>query len=220
MTKNAPPVAIESVGENPTPIWGLSNRERTRRIAAASGLGADGATRVIAHDAYAWDPAWLRHIAENPGLVLTMGHVPALGHARVQPGAGEALVEHPPLELLALCVVDPVGDERRAPIGAGRTVVEVLGLGQGHRIGERPGLDPPAPCLFGGARPWVSRLATLPRSRSHKIHSMRRLEPPLSLGPLFHEFSSASWGTTSEPGVKVQAEASGSPQAQEEESPE
>ena len=82
MTKNAPPVAIESVGENPTPIWGLSNRERTRRIAAASGLGSDGATRVIAHDAYAWDPAWLRHIAENPGLVLTMGHVPALGHAR------------------------------------------------------------------------------------------------------------------------------------------
>ena len=85
MTQNAPAIAVESVGENPTPIWGLSNRERTRRIAAASGLlgpDAASATRVIVNDAYAWDPAWLGHIAENPGLVLTMDHVPVLAHAR------------------------------------------------------------------------------------------------------------------------------------------
>ena len=86
MTTNAPPIAIESVGENPTPIWGLSNRERTRRIAASSGLSTEGssATRVIVHDAYAWDPAWLRHVAANPGLVLTMGHIPALAHVRTE----------------------------------------------------------------------------------------------------------------------------------------
>ena len=94
MTRNAPPIAIESVGENPTPIWGLSNRERTRRIAAASGLatdgngGGNGEARVIVHDAFAWDPAWLRHVAANPGLVLTMGRIPALAHVR-----GEAEAE-------------------------------------------------------------------------------------------------------------------------------
>lgn len=85
MTQNAPRIAVESVGENPTPIWGLSNRERTRRIAATIGLlGADAAsaTRVIVNDAYAWDPAWLSYVAEHPGLVVTRDHVPALGHAR------------------------------------------------------------------------------------------------------------------------------------------
>ncbi|GGD76577.1 CDP-alcohol phosphatidyltransferase family protein [Croceicoccus mobilis] len=84
MTESTKPaVAMASVGDNPTPIWGLSNRERTRRIGAANGLVPQSDSgAVIANDDFAWDPAWFRHVLANPGMVLTMGGVPALAHAR------------------------------------------------------------------------------------------------------------------------------------------
>jgi phosphatidylglycerophosphate synthase len=80
---------VASVGSNPVRLWGLTMAERVRRIAAAAGLvsvsaaerAADGGV-VLANAAFAFDPGWLRHVAERPGLVLTVGGVPALGHAR------------------------------------------------------------------------------------------------------------------------------------------
>lgn len=81
--------AIESVGENPTRLWGLSMAERTRRIGAASGMAApEGEGPVVLVNArFAADPAWIRHVTANPGMMLTLGDVPALAHAR---NSGEA----------------------------------------------------------------------------------------------------------------------------------
>ncbi|GGD45944.1 CDP-alcohol phosphatidyltransferase family protein [Croceicoccus pelagius] len=80
---NTPPVkpAVQSVGENSTKLWGLSMAERTRRLARASELEVgDGAPVVLANARFAFDPAWLRHVAATPGLALTLGGVPALVH--------------------------------------------------------------------------------------------------------------------------------------------
>lgn len=89
-----PALAAASIGANPVRLWGLTMAERTARIARAAGLEADADTaapvsgpRLLTHNGYAWDPAWLRHLATQPGLVVTLGGVPVLGHAR---DAGEA----------------------------------------------------------------------------------------------------------------------------------
>ena len=76
--------SVETVGANPTRLWGLDTAERLRRIAAKAGLGGTGAPVVLANAAHAFDPAWLRHVADHPGLVLTLGGVPALAHARTE----------------------------------------------------------------------------------------------------------------------------------------
>jgi phosphatidylglycerophosphate synthase len=82
MDGSTPNAAVETVGANPTRLWGLDVAERTRRMAAKAGLGGLGAPVVLANAAHAFDPAWLRHVADRPGLVLTLGGVPALAHAR------------------------------------------------------------------------------------------------------------------------------------------
>jgi phosphatidylglycerophosphate synthase len=74
--------ALETVGANPTRLWGLSMTERNHRIGAKNGLGGTGAPVVLANADFAADPAWLRHVAIYPGLVLTLGGVPAIAHAR------------------------------------------------------------------------------------------------------------------------------------------
>lgn len=74
--------AVETVGANPTRLWGIDTAERTRRMAAKSGLGGTGAPVVLVNSAHAFDPAWLRYVADRPGLVLTLGGVPVLAHAR------------------------------------------------------------------------------------------------------------------------------------------
>lgn len=78
-------LTVFPVGENPTKIWGLSPRERLRRIAAAAGmtLSDDNRGPAIAADlAYAFDPAWLRFVAERPGAAVTYGERVALAHVR------------------------------------------------------------------------------------------------------------------------------------------
>ncbi len=74
--------ALETVGANPTHLWGLSMTERNRRIGARIGLGGAGAPVVLINASFAADPAWLRRFAAHPGSVLTVGEVPAIGHAR------------------------------------------------------------------------------------------------------------------------------------------
>lgn len=75
--------AIESIGTNPTRLWGLSMEERTRRLGASLGLNGsrDGALVLVSAD-YVADPAWLRHVVAEPGYTLVIDNVPALAHAR------------------------------------------------------------------------------------------------------------------------------------------
>ncbi|TCM16914.1 CDP-alcohol phosphatidyltransferase-like enzyme [Novosphingobium sp. PhB165] len=86
-TENSPqsrPVVV-TIGDNPMKLWGLTMTQRTARIARANGCengespGAGAA--ILSNAAFAWDPAWFRYVAERPGMVLTLGGVPALAHA-------------------------------------------------------------------------------------------------------------------------------------------
>ena len=81
-----PPLPLESVGANPVRLWGLTMPERVGRIARAAGLepATSPATgpRIIANADFAFDPSWLRHVANQPGYVLTVGGVPVLAYAR------------------------------------------------------------------------------------------------------------------------------------------
>lgn len=85
-TSPAPTVAV--IGGNPTRLWGISNSERTRRIARAAKLdwwqeagGVPAAPALLVNPAFAFDPGWLRHVAAHPGMALTSGGVPVLVHA-------------------------------------------------------------------------------------------------------------------------------------------
>lgn len=81
-TENAKP-GSETVGNNPTRLWGLTMPERVRRLARASKLRENTqAPVVIANADTAFDPAWFRYVAETPGVILTLGGIPALAHAR------------------------------------------------------------------------------------------------------------------------------------------
>jgi phosphatidylglycerophosphate synthase len=82
MAEPASAPALETVGANPTRLWGLSMAERNARIGRTAGLGGDGAPVVLANAGFAADPAWLPHVAAHSGLVLTLGGVPAIAHAR------------------------------------------------------------------------------------------------------------------------------------------
>ncbi|MBB4857918.1 phosphatidylglycerophosphate synthase [Novosphingobium chloroacetimidivorans] len=85
MVQTETSLAFATVGTNPTRLWGLSVEERVRRIAVAAKLTPRqgmAAPVVLANAAYAFDPAWFRHVAAQPGLVLTVAGVPVLAHAR------------------------------------------------------------------------------------------------------------------------------------------
>jgi phosphatidylglycerophosphate synthase len=80
-----PKPGFATIGDNPTSLWGMSATERVRRIALAAGLapreGGSGPV-LLANADIAFDPAWLRHLVDEPGTVLTLGGAPALAHAR------------------------------------------------------------------------------------------------------------------------------------------
>lgn len=85
------PVVV-AFGDNPTPLWGMSNGERLRRIAAAQGLasgagGGESAELRVDLD-YAFDPQWLRYAAERPGVGITRAGEIVIAH--VPPGAGQS----------------------------------------------------------------------------------------------------------------------------------
>ena len=80
---SGPHTGVASIGANPTCLWGLTMPQRTARIARAAGLAVDAPDpRLLTHNGYAWDPSWLRHLATQPGLTVTLGGVPVLAHAR------------------------------------------------------------------------------------------------------------------------------------------
>ncbi|MET0250974.1 MAG: CDP-alcohol phosphatidyltransferase family protein [Novosphingobium sp.] len=90
-TPAAPSLVIEVVGNNPTRLWGLTQVERTRRIADPIDAGFSAAPasgpRLLVNAGFVADPAWIRHAAANPDLLLTVDGVPAL--ARVEEGEAE-----------------------------------------------------------------------------------------------------------------------------------
>lgn len=80
--QSKPPLV--AIGDNPTPIWGMTNRERTRRIARQNGMAFDVAgqdrAQVLVNLVYAFDPAWVPYVVARPGLVVTRDGVPVLAH--------------------------------------------------------------------------------------------------------------------------------------------
>ena len=75
-------LALETVGANPTRLWGLTMAERNGRIGRKAGLGGTGAPVLLANADMAADPAWFSHVAAHPGMVLTLAGKAALAHAR------------------------------------------------------------------------------------------------------------------------------------------
>lgn len=73
------------MGNNPARIFGLDARTRACKLAANAGFDyadtPDGRrATLIANLDYAWDPAWLKAIAKQPGHVLTLSGRPVLAH--------------------------------------------------------------------------------------------------------------------------------------------
>jgi phosphatidylglycerophosphate synthase len=74
---------VETIGTNATPIWGMSNAERIRRMAAEA---AKAGKRVaddhvlVANLTYVFDPLLLNLALATPGVTFTMGDTLVLGH--------------------------------------------------------------------------------------------------------------------------------------------
>ncbi len=83
MTDAKPLPALTPIGDNPTPIWGMTNAGRLRRLARAEGLpdtpGASGA-RLYVNLAYVFDPVWLRHVVALPGTAVMDGDALVMAH--------------------------------------------------------------------------------------------------------------------------------------------
>ena len=100
------------VGDNPTPIWGMTNAERVRRIARAQKLDSDGGGVLLANLDYAFDPAWSRYLAARPNTVLTRDGAAVLAHVesdRQDEVAMAMLDDHSVGGLRAIAAEDPAG---------------------------------------------------------------------------------------------------------------
>ncbi|KHK92299.1 CDP-alcohol phosphatidyltransferase family protein [Novosphingobium malaysiense] len=110
-------LAVVTIGSNSVKLWGLTMGERVSRVARAAKLTpADtvpAAPAILSNADHAWDPAWFRHIVTQPGMVLTLGGVPALAHA-ADAGQTARIAE-------AMAAGTPLSDE------AGLTVVAYEG---------------------------------------------------------------------------------------------
>ena len=73
------------LGSNPVRVWGMTSHERIARISRQNGatlVGDWSRANIIANDGFAFDPAWFKQIADNPGTVLTCRNEPVLAHVR------------------------------------------------------------------------------------------------------------------------------------------
>jgi phosphatidylglycerophosphate synthase len=97
---NTPTIA--PVGDNPTLLWGMTNRERIRRLAGKQKFSFEDAQAshlLLVSTDWAFDPTVLRFMAGEPGSALVsdgqivMAHVPASGRdvaARLMEEGGPA----------------------------------------------------------------------------------------------------------------------------------
>ena len=79
----APKPHVVPVGDNDVLIWGMTSRERLRRMAAAQDLpltADETGTVLLANLDFVFAPGWLSNIAKWPGTVLTRDGVPVLAH--------------------------------------------------------------------------------------------------------------------------------------------
>lgn len=73
---------VRLIGDNATPIWGMSNAERSRRMAESA--AKNGSTLAAGHEllfnlTYAFDPLLLRLALETPGTLFVWGDAPIMG---------------------------------------------------------------------------------------------------------------------------------------------
>lgn len=83
------------IGENATPIWGMSNAERNRRMAesaAKNGSRLAPGHELVFNLAYAFDPLLLRLALETPGTMFLWGDAPIVG--QVAQGRDPAAAPH------------------------------------------------------------------------------------------------------------------------------
>ena len=78
-------VAFLEAGRNATRVFGLTPAERARRFASKAGLVPvdrmpERGPLIVADLGFAWDPAWLAHVRDQPGRAVTRGGRPALVH--------------------------------------------------------------------------------------------------------------------------------------------
>ncbi len=78
---------VVPVGDNPTRLWGMSMKERIRRISRANRFDADtlpaeDQAAVLVNCSHVFDPAWLRHFTAHPGEALTLSGIPVIAHSR------------------------------------------------------------------------------------------------------------------------------------------
>ena len=83
-SKDAQPrPAVTPVGSNPTLLWGMTNEERVRRIAASRDLAfttQPTTPTILVNLRFAFDPVWITHLTGKPGTLVTRNGVPALAH--------------------------------------------------------------------------------------------------------------------------------------------
>ncbi|WP_416463544.1 CDP-alcohol phosphatidyltransferase family protein [Sphingomonas sp. VDB2] len=73
---------VRLLGDNPTPIWGMANAERNRRMAesaAKNGSHLAAGHELVFNLLYAFDPLLLRLVLETPGTLFAWGRTPIVG---------------------------------------------------------------------------------------------------------------------------------------------
>lgn len=73
---------LQFLNDNPTRIWGMTNAERCRRLAASAAKGGSTTApdhRLLFNLTYVFDPLLLRLALEKPGTVFTWNGVPIVG---------------------------------------------------------------------------------------------------------------------------------------------
>ncbi|MCU6455178.1 CDP-alcohol phosphatidyltransferase family protein [Sphingomonas sp. A2-49] len=120
---SSPRPIVVPVGDNPTPIWGMTAAERLRRMAVARKLpftddiatGDAGQGGVLlANLRFAFDPAWLAHLVARPDTVLTRDGVPVLAHvagADARAAVAAAMAADGPLAGTTLTVIAAEAEE-------------------------------------------------------------------------------------------------------------
>src|SRR3546814_17112928 len=76
--------AILPIGDNQTLLWGMTARERLRRIAAAHKLAFDAAAPgnvLLPSLDYAFAPAGVGHLADKPGTEVPRAGGPVPAHS-------------------------------------------------------------------------------------------------------------------------------------------
>ncbi|HYI43538.1 MAG TPA: CDP-alcohol phosphatidyltransferase family protein, partial [Sphingomicrobium sp.] len=99
MTKSDLPLFVP-LGANATEIFGLGPKTRACRLAAKAGLACaeaaePGRAVIFADLDYAWDPAWLKMLANKPGTAISSEGRPVLAHVAADgdPAAAAAAIE-------------------------------------------------------------------------------------------------------------------------------